>query len=109
MKRNDLARAVEDFMKIPLPDRSADEEADQLQADLLLFDSAVGDTLMTMLNGGRVPREDLRNDLDLRQRLERLAASDNPIAVTDAQLYLGYLNGLEHLLEMARAMISHHA
>jgi len=103
--RNDLAHAVEDFMKTPFPARSIDEEADGLHADLLLFDSAVGDTMMTMINGGRVPWEDLHADPELRQRLEHLAALENAAGAADAQLYLEYLNGLDQLLQLARAVI----
>ncbi len=104
--RNDLTRAVEIFMKTPFPERSADDEADVLHADLLLFDSAVGDTLMTMMQGERVPREDLHSNQELRQRLEHLAASENATASADANIYLEYLNGLDHLLELARAKIA---
>ena len=103
--RDDLTRAVEAFMQSPFPERSADDEADQLHADLLLFDSAIGDAMMTLMHGGRVPREDLNSDPELRQRLERLAASENAVAAADAQIYLEYLNGLEQLLVLAREMI----
>jgi hypothetical protein len=96
---------VEEFMKTPFPERSADDEADQLHADLLLYDSAVGDALMSMLHGERVPREDLNSDPELRQRLESLLASSSTVAAEDAAKYLEYLKGLDMLLDLARTLI----
>jgi len=99
--RTEFLQAVEAFMKVPFPERSDDEDADRLHADLLLHDSAVGDAVMAIINGEPVPADELRPDQDLRQRLEELAASD-AAGAADANTYLDYLNGLDQLLELAR-------
>ncbi|HEY3379764.1 MAG TPA: hypothetical protein VGL77_19995 [Armatimonadota bacterium] len=107
-KRNpkrELAMAVEALMREPFPERSADDTLDQLHAELVLFDSRVGDTVMDIINGERVPREDLRADDEMRERLEALAASADANVASDARTYLAYLEGLEHLITLARVAI----
>jgi hypothetical protein len=103
-----LARAVDAFTRLPFPERSTDDAADILHAELLLFDSAVGDTLLTILNGDWVPREEVKPNSDLRQQLTAQAESDNPTAAADARSYLEYLDALETLLELASAVVIKH-
>ncbi|HEX2951968.1 MAG TPA: hypothetical protein VHV83_20735 [Armatimonadota bacterium] len=105
--KNELARAIEEFSKTSFPERSENDRADQLHAELLLFDSAVGEAVMTVAQGKHVPKEDLRGNPELRQDLEQLAAGDDAVAAADAAKYLTYLDGLEHLLHIARAVTIH--
>lgn len=100
--KDEFAAAVNALSAIPFPERSTDDEADQLHAELLLFDSQVGDAVIALVHGEHVPREDLRSDPELRSSLERLAETGNPTAAADARTYLAYLDELEQVLTLAR-------
>ena len=103
--KNELIEAVNAFMEAPFPERSTNDEADQLHADLLLYDSAMGDLIMGIVQGERVPVEELVPDTDLRDRLTALLAQGDPVAAPDAQQYLDYLDRLDRLVAMARAVV----
>jgi hypothetical protein len=96
--RVDLARAIEELSRHPFPERSTDDRADLLHAELLLYDSGVGEAVMAVANGERVDDEDLQPNHDLRRDLETLAATGEGIAASDALIYLEYLDRLDHLL-----------
>lgn len=97
-----LAQAVEALMQEPFPERSDDETADQLHAELLLYDSRVGDAVMAIANSERVPHDELQFNPDLRASLETLINSGNAIAAADAARYLEYMHKLDELLQLAR-------
>jgi hypothetical protein len=100
--KDEFVAAALALSKMPFPERSMDDEADQLHAEMLLFDSQIGEAIVTLLQGQHVPREDLRSDTELHSSLERLAETGNPTAATDARTYLAYLYELEHVLVLAR-------
>lgn len=102
--REELARAVEELGRLPFPARSADDRADLLHAELLLYDSSVGEAVMALLTGERPDNDALRPNPVLRSDLEALAASGDAEAAADARAYLEYLERLDALLQLARAL-----
>jgi len=98
-----LRAAFERLAQRPFPDDSDYDDASQLHAELAEFDGYVAGRITTLLNGGRLSVREVESDLDLKERLEKLAASDSPGA-TDAQKYLAYFAEIDSLLAVGRSL-----
>jgi hypothetical protein len=100
-QRATLERAFEEFKNVPFPVGSRDEEADELHADLALYDTYVAGFATSLLAGGTPTPVEF--DVELETRLRRLAGEDR-LAASDAKRYLDYLAEIRKLLELARPL-----
>lgn len=99
----ELRQKLDEFQDISFPEDSLDEEISELHAQLIEMDGYVIGHLVSLLGGGNVKSSDLNLDRQLRQRLERCAAS-NRLGSSDAVSYLNYFSALEDLISLAKTI-----
>lgn len=98
-----LERAWEEHQRRPLPPDHWDAELGGIHADLVLYDDRVAGAVANVVQHGRVDPAALRPDRALKERLRSIAALEDGRR-EGADEYLKYVEHLESLLELARAV-----